>query len=62
MFFPLIDHNITCSHLRDYSLALVLDFFSLGGVAQLLKVLFLGEVVLYAIGRFTTREWINVSS
>jgi hypothetical protein len=39
-----------------------LGFSSLGGVAQLLKVLFLGEVVLCAIGRFTTREWINVSS
>ena len=62
MFFPLNDHNITCSHLRDYSLALVLDFSSLGGVAQLLKVLFLGEVVLCAIGRFTTRDWIYVSS
>ena len=29
---------------------------------DLLGVLFLGEVVLYAIGRFTTRERINVSS
>jgi len=27
-----------------------------------LKVLFLGEVVLCAIGRFTTRDWIYVSS
>jgi len=25
-----------------------------------LEVLFLGEVVLFAIGRFTTRDWINV--
>jgi hypothetical protein len=62
MFFPLNDHNITCSHCERDSLALVLDFSSLGGVAQLLKVLFLGEVVLCAIGRFTTRDWIYVSS
>jgi hypothetical protein len=25
-----------------------------------LEVLFFGEVVLFAIGRFTTRDWINV--
>jgi hypothetical protein len=32
-FSLLLDHNITCSHLRDHFLALVLDF-SLGSVAQ----------------------------
>jgi hypothetical protein len=59
MFFPLLDHNITCSHLRDHFLALVLDFSLLEVWRNLLEELFLGEVVLYAIGRFTTRVWIG---
>jgi hypothetical protein len=36
-FSLLLDHNITCSHCERDSLALVLDFFSLGGVAQLFE-------------------------
>jgi hypothetical protein len=34
MFFPLLDHNITCSLVRDHFLALVLVFLSLWSVAQ----------------------------
>jgi uncharacterized protein (DUF2062 family) len=55
MFFPLLDHKITCSHLRDHFLALVLDFSLLEVWRNLLEELFLCKVVLYAIGRFTTR-------
>jgi hypothetical protein len=61
MFFPLLDHNITCSPLEKSFLALVL-FLSLGSVAQPLGGVIFGKVVLYAIGRFTTRVWINFSS
>ena len=43
MFFPLLDHNITCSHLRDHSLALVLDFSLLEVWRNLLEVLFLAK-------------------
>jgi hypothetical protein len=39
-------------------LALVLGFLSLGVWHNLLGGLFFGKVVLYAIGRFTTREWL----
>jgi hypothetical protein len=56
MFFPLIDHNITCSHLGERLLALVSWICLLEVWRNLLEELFLGEVVLYAIGRFTTRE------
>jgi hypothetical protein len=59
MFFPLLDHNITCSLVRDHSLALVLGFCLLEVWRNLLEVLFFGKVVLYAIGRFTTRVWIG---
>jgi hypothetical protein len=62
MFFPLLDHNTTCSHLERSLLALVLCFSLLEVWRNLLEDLFLGEVVLYAIGRFTTRVWIDVSS
>jgi hypothetical protein len=62
MSFPLLDHNITCSLVRDHSLSFVLDFCLLEVWRNLLEDLFLGEVVLYAIGRFTTRVWIDVSS
>ena len=55
MFFPLLDHNITCSLVRDHFLALVLDFSLLEVWRNLLEELFLCKVVLYAIGRFTTR-------
>jgi hypothetical protein len=55
MFFPLLDHNITCSLLERYLLALVLDFYLLEVWRNLLEELFFGKVVLYAIGRFTTR-------
>jgi hypothetical protein len=58
MFSPHLDHNITCSHLRGDSLALVLGLLSLGVWRNLLGGLFFGKVVLYAIGRFTTREWL----
>ena len=58
MFFPLLDHNITCSHLRDHSLAFVLVPLSLGVWRNLLGGLFFGKVVLFIIGRFTTREWL----
>ena len=34
MFFPLMDHNITCCHCERDSLALVLVFLSLWSVAQ----------------------------
>jgi hypothetical protein len=61
MFFPLLDHNITCSHLRE-TFSSCLGFSLLEVWRNLLEELFLGEVVLYAIGRFTTRVWINVSS
>jgi hypothetical protein len=54
MFFPLLDHNITCSPLEKSFLALVL-FLSLGSVALSLGSVIFGKVVLYAIGRFTTR-------
>jgi hypothetical protein len=57
-----LDHNITCSHLEIILLALVLVFSLLEVWRNLLEDLFLGEVVLYAIGRFTTRVWIDVSS
>jgi hypothetical protein len=62
MFSPHLDHNITCSHLRDHSLALVLVLLSLGVWRNFLEELFFGKVVLYAIGRFTTRVWIGFSS
>jgi hypothetical protein len=56
MFFPLLDHNITCSLLERYLLALVLDSYLLEVWRNLLEELFFGKVVLIAIGRFTTRE------
>jgi hypothetical protein len=55
MFFPLLDHNITCSHLEIILLALVLCSCLLEVWRNLLEELFFGKVVLYAIGRFTTR-------
>jgi hypothetical protein len=57
MFFPLLDHNITCSHLERDLLALVL-FLSLGSVAQPLGGVIFWQSGAYAIGRFTTREWL----
>jgi hypothetical protein len=62
MFFPLLDHNITCSHLRDHFLALVLCSCLLEVWRNLLEELILGKVVLYAIGRFTTRVGFGFSS
>jgi hypothetical protein len=59
MFFPLLDHNITCSLVRDHFLALVLCSCLFGVWRNLLEELFFGKVVLYAIGRFTTRVWIG---
>ena len=56
MFFPLLDDNRTCSPLGERLLALVLMFLSLGVWRNLLGGLIFGKVVLYAIGRFTTRE------
>jgi hypothetical protein len=58
MFFPHLIINITCSHLRDNFLAFVLGLSSLGVRRNLLEGLFFGKVVLYTIGRFTTREWL----
>jgi hypothetical protein len=55
MFFPLLDHNITYSLLERYLLALVLGICLLEVWRNLLEELFLCKVVLYAIGRFTTR-------
>jgi hypothetical protein len=55
MFFPLLDHNITCSPLEKSFLALVLCSCLLEVWRNLLEELFFGKVVLYAIGRFTTR-------
>jgi len=62
MFSPHLDHNITGSHLRDHFLAFVLGLSSLGVRRNLLEGLFFGKVVLYTIGRFTTRCWIMLSS
>jgi hypothetical protein len=62
MFSPHLDHNITCSHLRDHFLALVLGLLSLGVWRNLLEGLFFGKVVLYTIGRFTTRVGLMLSS
>jgi hypothetical protein len=59
MFFPLLDHNITCSHLGEVILALVLCSCLLEVWRNLLEELFFGKVVLYTIGRFTTRVWIG---
>jgi uncharacterized membrane protein len=59
MISPHFDHNITCSPLEKSFLALVLGFLSLGVWRNLLGGLFFGKVVLYAIGRFTTRVWIG---
>jgi hypothetical protein len=39
-------------------LAFVLGLSSLGVRRNLLEGLFFGKVVLYTIGRFTTREWL----
>ena len=59
MFFPPLDDNTTCSLLERYLLALVLGFCLLEVWRNLLEELFFGKVVLYAIGRFTTRVWIG---
>jgi hypothetical protein len=44
--------------LEKLLLALVLGLLSLGVWRNFLEGLFFGKVVLYAIGRFTTREWL----
>ena len=44
---------------RSFFLALVLVLLSLGVWRNFLEGLFFGKVVLYAIGRFTTRVWIG---
>jgi hypothetical protein len=55
MFFPLLDHNITCSPLREVIFSSCLGSCLLEVWRNLLEELFFGKVVLYAIGRFTTR-------
>jgi hypothetical protein len=44
--------------LRDHFLDFALGLSSLGVRRNLLEGLFFGKVVLYTIGRFTTREWL----
>jgi hypothetical protein len=61
MFFPLIDHNITCSHLRERLLAFVLHFLSLGGgSATSWRSYSLVKWCFLLLEGVTTRDWINV--